>query len=257
EQLDIHRAYGNTVLGLNEPAIPPIGECRSNWDTYRALSTAMGFTESWLHDDAETVINELLANAGNAELAGVTVNTLRQNNGTLVLPSSQETPWQNGVFGTPSGKVELYSQALADEGANPLPTFNAPVDVDAPLFDPADGLNLISGASHFAVSTSLGNSKRMLKNFSDQFVEIHPRDAVARGIEHNDWVEIANIRGCLQVRARVTDVVRPGVVISPKGPWAKHHGGKNINWLTPDTLGDMAGQSTYHTNMVWIRKVES
>lgn len=255
EQIDIHRAYGNTVLSLNDAAIPPLGDSRSNWDTFRALSTAMGFTEPWLHDDAETVINELLANGKNAGLAGVTTETLRVNKGMLILPSSQETPWQDGVFGTPSGKVELYSQALADEGAHPLPTFTAPVDVYKPLYDPADGLNLISGASHYAVSTSFGNSQAMLDYFKEQIVEINPKDAAVRGIADHDWVEIVNERGCLQVRAKVTDAVRPGVVVSPKGPWAKHHGGKNINWITPDTLGDMAGQSTYHTNMVWLKKV--
>ena len=63
-----------------------------------------------------------------------------------------------------------------------------------------------------------------------------------------------------QVRAVVTDGVRPGVLASPKGRWARldplTNGGegRNINWTTPDALGDMAGQSTFHSNRVWIRK---
>jgi anaerobic selenocysteine-containing dehydrogenase len=54
--------------------------------------------------------------------------------------------------------------------------------------------------------------------------------------------------------AKVTDAVRPGVLASPKGRWAKYQNGRNINWTTSDALGDLAGQSTFHTNRVWIRK---
>jgi hypothetical protein len=32
--------------------------------------------------------------------------------------------------------------------------------------------------------------------------------------------------------------------------------GRNVNWTTSDVLGDLAGQSTFHTNRVWLRKRE-
>jgi len=73
-------------------------------------------------------------------------------------------------------------------------------------------------------------------------------------------VVVENGRGWCKLRAVVTNVIRPGVLASPKGFWAKldpfknGDGGRNINWTTPDTLGDMAGQSTFHSNNVWIRK---
>jgi anaerobic selenocysteine-containing dehydrogenase len=54
----------------------------------------------------------------------------------------------------------------------------------------------------------------------------------------------------------VTDAVRPGVVVSPKGRWGKLSGGSNVNWLTTDTLADLAGQSSYHSSRVWLRRAE-
>ncbi len=54
----------------------------------------------------------------------------------------------------------------------------------------------------------------------------------------------------------VTDGVRPGVVASPKGRWSKLFGGRNVNWTTSDALGDFAGQSTFHSNLVWLRPAE-
>jgi hypothetical protein len=43
-------------------------------------------------------------------------------------------------------------------------------------------------------------------------------------------------------------------VVSPKGRWSKHSGGQNVNWTTSDCLADMAGQSTFHSNLVWVYK---
>jgi anaerobic selenocysteine-containing dehydrogenase len=54
----------------------------------------------------------------------------------------------------------------------------------------------------------------------------------------------------------VTEGVRPGVVVSPKGRWAKRDGGRNVNWTTSDALADLAGQSTFHSNRVWLRRAD-
>jgi hypothetical protein len=44
--------------------------------------------------------------------------------------------------------------------------------------------------------------------------------------------------------------------VSPKGRWAKLDGGRNVNWTTSDALADMAGQSTFHSNRVWLRRAD-
>jgi anaerobic selenocysteine-containing dehydrogenase len=85
-------------------------------------------------------------------------------------------------------------------------------------------------------------------------VEIHPEDAAVRGIASDDMVIVENGRGWCRLRAVVTERVRRGVVVSPKGRWAKRGGGRNVNWTTPDALADMAGQSTFHSNRVWLRR---
>ncbi len=262
EQLDLHRAYGHTQLTLNDPALEPLGESRSNWDVMRGLAAAMGFDEPWLHDKAETVINEVLSATVKSvpQLTGVTVQTLRERRGTWPLPLESEVPFANGRFPTPSGKVEIFSQLMADQGFSPLPTYVPAADTDAVAdgLDPAEALTLISGASHHFVTTSFGNSDAMRQRENGPFVELHPADAAARGIADGDCVKLFNRRGALTMRAVVTDSVRPGVAVSPKGHWAQHHPeGKNVNWLTPDALADLAGQSTFHTNWVWVERGES
>lgn len=261
EQVDLHKGYGHTVLQYNAPAIAPLGECVSNWDVMRLLATEMGFMEPWLHQQADEVLAEVLAAtaANNPLLAGITLDRLKSE-GPIALPAPQ-TPFADGRFPTLSGKVELYCEAMTMLGADPLPGYVEPVDTgnpdNAPLngrFQPDQALNLISGAAHHFVTSSFANQPDLLAREGDPFVEIHPDDAAARGIGDGAWVVVENGRGWCELRAKVTDAVRPGVLASPKGRWSRLGNGRNVNWTTSDVLADLGGQSTFHTNRVWVRR---
>ena len=116
---------------------------------------------------------------------------------------------------------------------------------------------MLTGASHHFVSSSLANQKSLLDSAGTPYVEVHPTDAEARDIRDGDRVVVANARGSVELRAVVTDAVRPGVVVSPKGRWHKRSCGTGVNCTTSDALGDMAGQSTFHSNRVWLRRADS
>lgn len=259
EQTDLHKGYGHTYLTYNRPAIAPRGECKSNWDVMRLLAETMGFDEAWLQQEADDVIAEVLAAtaADNAALAGVTLERLKRE-GTVPLTIEEKVPFAGGRFPTPSGKVELYSQALAEMGLDPLPgwverTDTGGIESDANGFDADEALQLVTGAAHHFVSSSLANQASLRQREGEPFVEVHPTDAARRGIADGDRVIVENGRGWCALTAVVTEAVRPGVLASPKGRWSKHNGGRNVNWTTPDTLADMAGQSTFHSNRVWLR----
>jgi anaerobic selenocysteine-containing dehydrogenase len=254
EHTDLHKAYGTTHLAYNAPAIAPLGESKSNWEVIGLLATALGFDEPWLHQSADDVIEEVLTAtaAHNPALRGITLQRLKAE-GALPL-AVEDVPFADGRFPTPSGKVELYCRSIAGEGADPLPGRFDESDDDLTFADPALSLRLVTGASHHFVSSSLASQPGLLKGAGEPFVEIHPGDAAARGIADGDAVLVENGRGWFGVRARVTDAVRRGVVVSPKGRWGKLSGGRNANHTTSDALGDLAGQSTFHSTRVWVRK---
>lgn len=259
EHHDLHKGYGHTLLQYNRPAIAPLGACRSNWDVMRLLASALGYSEPWLHDDAETVLAEVLAATVKAHpvLAGLTLADL-QGGQPVAIVDDDVVPYASAVFATPSGKVELFSRALADMGLDPLPGYVPNADPDAA--HPPDGahgdggLQLVSPAAHHFVSSSFANHADFEHREGEPFVEINPADAALRGIADGDAVELVNRRGTVRLRAVVTDAVQPGVVASPKGRWARRHGGRNINWTTTDAVSDFAGQSSYHSTVVWLRK---
>jgi anaerobic selenocysteine-containing dehydrogenase len=83
-------------------------------------------------------------------------------------------------------------------------------------------------------------------------VEIHPRDARARGIRDGDTVRAFNGRGEISLRARVNGSVQAGVVAAALN-WAKlTPGGSNINILTSEKLTDMGNSATFYSVLVEV-----
>jgi anaerobic selenocysteine-containing dehydrogenase len=258
EHADLHRPYGHRHLQYNHAAIPPLGECKSNWDVSRLLAAAMGYTEPWLHESGEEAIRSVLdaSRARNPFLQDITLERLQAEGSVpLHFTPATEVPFGDLRFPTPSGKVELYAAAMAAQGLDPLPHYEEPAEfATARSRGDHDGLVLISGASHHFVSSSMANQPSLLAREGEPFIELNPADAAARAIVHGALVRVENERGWCELRAVVTTDVPPGTAVAPKGPWAKlSRRGRNINWTTPDALADLAGQSTFHSNLVRVR----
>lgn len=254
EHVDLHKAYGHTNLTYNAAAIPPLGECKSNWDVMRLLAAALGFTEPWLQQSEDEAIAEILVAtaAHNPLFQNITLERLKAEY-TVALDLPTTIPFTDGYFPTPSGKVELYCERLAEIGLDPLPGYEEEAGEHSALSPQPSSLQLISAAAHHFVSSSFANQPGLLRHEGEPFVEIHPQDAAAHGIQAGDKVRLENERGWCELKAVVTENVRPGVVASPKGRWQKLSRGRNVNWLTSDELADMAGQSTFHSTRVWLR----
>jgi anaerobic selenocysteine-containing dehydrogenase len=262
EHTDVHKAYGHTFLTYNTPAIAPLGECKSNWDVMRLLGAAMGYGEPWLRQSADEVIAEVIQASAckHQAFSGITLEQLKSGQ-PIPLKLETDIPFANGVFPTPSGRIELFSAALAGAGADPLPgRFREDQDDGEPnrlqaTIKSEPALYFITGASHHFVSSSLANQEGLLRGEGEAILEIHPEDAALRRIGEGDIVLVQNGRGHCQLRARLTERVRRGVVASPKGRWHKLTGGRGVNWTTSDALADLAGQSTFHSNRVWVSPV--
>lgn len=259
EQVDLHKPYGQLSLQYNMPAIAPLGEARSNWDVMRALARAMGFAEPWLHEDADTVIRSVLAVSTpfNPVLRDITFERLQAEGAIpFSIPAERETPFADGIFGTPSGKVEFYSARAADLGYDPVPDWVPEAEARTGLDKPAtanDPLPLLSPAAHHFISSSFANVETLRAKEGKPTLRIHPLDAAARAIRSGQWVRISNERGWCRLVAEVTTDVRPGVLATTTVWWPIFSpDGHNVNATTSDRLADFGGGSTFYTNLVKV-----
>ncbi len=255
EQEDLHRGYGHTLLGYNHPAIPPAGESRSNWETMQLLSRAMGFGESWLYESPAEVVDGILRATAATEppLRGITLRKLRQN-GFVAYADGDEVPFAGGEFATPSGRVELDSSAYSDCGLNGVPDGSTatPREDTPPGCNPADGLHLLSPAAHHFVNSSMANQAALVRREREASVMLHPEDAAARSLEAGGRVKVFNTRGHCYRIVTVSEDTLPGVAVATNGFWQGEDGMQSINRTTSDRLADVAGQSTFHSNRVWV-----
>jgi anaerobic selenocysteine-containing dehydrogenase len=241
------------------PAIAPLGEARSNWDVMRSLATALDFTEPWLHEDADSVIRGILeATAPNSSvLAGITFERLQREGAVeLNIPAERKTPFADGVFGTPSGKVEFYSEQALARGYDPLPNWVAEAEARTGLEQAptaSDPLPLLSPAAHHFISSSFANVATLRTKERHPTLRIHPSDAQARQIRSGQWVRVSNERGWCRLVAEVTEDVRPGVLATATVWWPTFSPDRyNINATTSDRLADFGGGSTFYTNLVHV-----
>jgi trimethylamine-N-oxide reductase (cytochrome c) len=136
--------------------------------------------------------------------------------------SFRDDPLLNPL-GTPSGRIEIYSEGIAKmnyEDCPPHPTWMEPVErLDGPTTKYP--LHIDSSHPKFRLHSQLcGTSLRAEYAIAGREpCLINPRDARSRGIQSGDVVRIFNDRGQILAGAQVTDDVRPGVIRVNEGGW--------------------------------------
>ncbi len=216
EATDVVPPWGHLWLSWNEAAIEPCGEAVSNSELFRRLAKAMGYTEPELFDDDLTAIRE--------SLPGIDVDELRRVGYVRVPYPDDGRPFGDGVFPTASGRVEFVSEALVAMGQPALPTFVAPAEGPGTELAERYPLQLMTPKHH---TRFLNGSYSHLPGHggreSGPFLELCAADAASRGIIDGQCVRVFNDRASLEVPARVSDRLRPGLVSIPFGWWSRHH----------------------------------
>lgn len=256
EQVDMHKAYGHQHLQYNAQAIEPLGESKSNWDVMKLLAEGFGFDEPWLRQSPDEVIEEIVSASArsNSLLTGITIERLRQE-GTVPYHAdgTAAQPFPGGVFPTSDGKIHIRADELAESGVDPLPGYLPP---QHPEGDGGEWLTLISGAAHHFVSSSMANVPRLMRKEGTPGITLNPEDATRANVLDGDLIDVWNDHGSCHLSVTVSDDVRPGVAIAPKGQWGNlKEDGRGVNWLTSDDLADMGGGSTFHSTRVRISPI--
>ena len=262
EHKDVQGAYGHYHVQLSEPAIAPRGEARSNVQLFSALAERMGFDEPCFRDDEDALIAQALR-AGQPDqpawFQGITAESLKAAGNRQRLRFDSELagepfrPYSDGVFPTPSGRIEFYSEALAAQGLDPLPGFVPAAESrhQGPGLYPLEYLPRKADNYMNSTFANLPGHQRMEAATGGR-LEIHPSDAAARNIADGDPVEIYNDRGRLKLTALLSTRVQPGVV-SSRMEWNKiAAGGVGVNQLTSQRLTDIGGGPTFYSTLVEV-----
>ncbi len=260
-------AFGTSDFTMSpmHQVLEAYGQSRDDFDVFSGLAARLGCDEGftakrsprqWL----ETMWSE-------------TVERGREQG--LVLPDF-ETFWNNGGYrapvselpeqlftlerfradpvahplGTPSGKVEIFSEKIASFG---LPDCAGhPVWNDKQEFLGAErsrqfplALNSNQPVTRLHSQLDFGATSVQAKRQGREVVRINPDDASAREVKPGDIVRVFNDRGATLASARLDAGVRPGVIVLPTGAWFDPSGDDGLEVHgNPNVLTRDVGTST-------------
>jgi anaerobic selenocysteine-containing dehydrogenase len=249
EHLDVVWSWGHHYLTLNEPAIAPLGEARSNSEIFRLLAHRLGFDDPCFDETDE----EILAQALEGDPGGISLAGLRTHGYSKVDRGQGPTPHADGGFATPSGKLELRCERMAEAGYDALPFYDPPCEVADEQLAERYPLALLTPKTHLFLNSTFANGRRQHAAQPDPYVVIHPVDAEARGIADGASVRVHNDRGGFECRAIVSDDAREGVPVAPMGWWNRDYaGGHSPQATTPQRLTTLRDAPTFNDNRVEI-----
>ncbi len=240
-----------SLIQLRQAVIPSAGESKSNAFVVFELAKRLGLGHLFWDGDIDAGLEAILAPLS------ITLADLRARPQGISVPGEPlYFSYRETGFATPTGKIEIFSEALADGGADPLPRF----------VEPALSPYSAGGGDYPLVLTSAkvvhychGQHRHvpsLRKRAQDPEVSLHPETAQARGIADGDWVEIRTGDGRVRMRARFDASLDPRVISAQYGWWQANEGlglpgfdaladgGANYNRLISDKHADPVSGST-------------
>lgn len=264
EREDIGGASRDRFLLAMHKLVEPTGEARNDYRIFADLAERLGdrdaFTEGrneeqWLAKAWQEISASLARRGINPpefeEFWADGYFRMPEPQGDYVMFAAfRDDPVANRL-GTPSGKIELYSELVAAEDEqlghpawlDPEEWLGAPLAHKWPLHlvtpQPERKLHGQMDFSSYSRSGKVRDRERLT---------LHPEDAAERGIKDGDDVRVFNSRGaCFAVAQLDTGTVR-GVVRLPTGstfdPDTKADRGSNPNVLTRDIGTSDLGQGS-------------
>jgi anaerobic selenocysteine-containing dehydrogenase len=249
-------ADGNLITAQNK-AVEPVGESRSDMEFIFALARRLGLHEQFPWQTVDEAFDWELSPHG------IDVAWLRGHPGGYerrYAPEELYRKYERRGFPTPSGKVELWSSRFEALGYEPLPVY------EEPAISPRSRPDLLAeyplvGATGLKLGIHTHTQFRTLPWIKaiepEAFVEIHPQTARKLDVVDGELVRMGTPQGEVRVKARLTEAVAPGVVMTTHGWGQPYASGSLSNDITADGPRDrISGATGNRSFLCYIRKIQ-
>ena len=252
----VNVSYWHYWLCLNEQAIQPLYECKSDVTIAMELSAKLnelepgsctfpttGNLEEWVSKEFN---DNLYKQFGLNSWTDLKQGPAKAKSGLIA--------WQDGQFKTPSGKYEFWSDEAKKLGHHPLPVY-----VEEMQAGDKYPFRCISAHWKLNIHSQFQNLDWLAAVNNEPCLEISPQVAAKYSIRERDMVKMYNETGYITLPAKITETVPPDVVAVYEA-WYK---GKkfNVNYTVKAVPADMGKKATgmpgiaFHDNFVAIAKV--
>ena len=270
EQEDIILSWGHLYLTYNTKCIESPGEAIPNNEIFRRLAKRLGFEEeNFKWNDTECL--EHYVDWSSPACDGINLDYLKKHGYFRLNVGTKDNraPHKEGHFPTPSGKCEfrvvgaknfvagpfrqMYEDFQPGEDIPELPDYVASKETALanPELAKKYPLNILAPKSHGFINSSYANFESKIKGQGEQFLMIHPADAMDRGLVDGERAKVFNDRGSFEAVAKVTTDVNKGIVVTTLGYWRQLNNGV-VNSVSSNAFGDMGHSPTSHDCLVEV-----
>ncbi|MFO7962319.1 MAG: molybdopterin-dependent oxidoreductase [Desulfobacterales bacterium] len=262
ERNDLIKGVGSAFYGIQNRVIEPVGDTRSHNEIAKELAERLHIDD---YDplSEEDRLNKLLNRMKIDDVEAFKRTGIHRLplTGSHVAFKEQIDDPVNHPFGTPSGKIEIYSQRIADMNnplIPPIPRYIEPWEGPNDPLRKKYPLQLLTNHWKGRANCQYANMP-WVREHTPQALYMNTKDAEARSIRDGDDVRVFNDRGETVTPAAVTERIIPGTVILPFGTWynpdnngVDRAGTSNV--LTRDEPSP-AGAFAYNTALVEVQKL--
>ena len=292
---DMFRFEQNTQIGTGgdnaymitgTPCTTPKFERKTAFEMAQLIAEKLGTKDKFDEGKSEEEWIRDLYEQARAKNASLPTFEEAQKQGVVVTKGKKKVSMDKFVadpvanaLDTPSGKIEIFSEKLLQftdgwevakddtiEGIDTMPPIPAYLPEWYGVETTTDEHPLVLTGFHYRgrLHSSWGGVEE-LKEVNPQEVWINPADAESRGIAQGDTVHVENEFGTIELLAKVTPRVIPGVVAISQGAWheadmsssdhnARLDKGGSINTLTTHRPSPLSKGNPQHTNICQVVK---
>ncbi len=243
EHADVYRSYAHRVMQHARAAVKAPDGPRSNVDTFAEIAKRLDLRrETW--DVTELGLCDEFLDACRARLNEDELARVRT--GVPVKPAERV----HADWGTPSGKIELFSERMQSLGQPPMATF-VPDDWCGDVGE----FVLLSTPSVNTHNSTYSHSARHLRKDGPARVFMHPRDAEVLGVAAGERVTLSNPRASLTFPIELCpDTPRHAVRVNGLPRRSQIPEGLGINALVSGATSDLGDGNVLYSTRVSVRR---
>lgn len=229
QESELVSSWSNYYFQLRKQCITPMWEAKQDFDIFAGISEKMGYGEYW--GDIEDEINYIIDTFTEDKLRDIDKKELWETGVTSALYPDDFIPFEDQVYFTPSGKLEIYLDFLESFG-EALPVHSEPIESNRQPQAKKYPLTFMNVHNVFTVHSQHATLPWILEVNPEPVADISSVDAKARGIKGGDMVKVYNDRGHVTLKARVTEGIKPGCINIYEGYWKKQYQDGHLPSLT-------------------------
>ena len=241
-------------IAMREPAVDPLYDTKPGWWISRELGMRVGLEDFYKWETIEEWIDKRLVSVGSS------LEDMRAQGGVIVQKGKPYLEDFDGSspFHTASGKINLYSEELAEAGHDPMPVYEP---TDEP---PAGYFRLLYGRSPVHTFAKTQNTPVLNDIDPENEIWVNADAAEQLGVKDGEYVMLENQDGARSgpVQVKATQRIRSDAVFmahgfghnSPGLTRANGKGASDTKLQTRYKLDPISGGAGMRVNFVRLDK---